>query len=85
MLEMLRLLVSEPLLLPQGSYCGGFSTGDVAPSLKADRQEFMPAGQSRVLMYYHVLEFQSRNQSPRKMPHELRQMTVRVGVTYLGG
>jgi hypothetical protein len=85
MLKTLRLLISEALLLPRGSYCRGVPTGAVAPSLRAHREEFMPARQSRVLMYCHVLEFQIDSPLPDKMAHDLRQMTVRVGMTYLGG
>jgi hypothetical protein len=70
-------------LLRRGSYCRGVSTGAVAPSLRAHREEFMPARQSRVLMYCHVLEFQIDSPLPDKLAHDLRQMTVRAGMTYL--
>jgi hypothetical protein len=85
MLKTLRLLVSEALFDSARLVLQGVSTGAVAPSLRAHREEFMPARQSRVLMYCHVLEFQIDSPLPDKMAHDLRQMTVRVGMTYLGG
>jgi hypothetical protein len=85
MLKTLRLLVSEALFASARLVLQGVSTGAVAPSLRAHREEFMPARQSRVLMYCHVLEFQIDSPLPDKMAHDLRQMTVRVGMTYLGG
>jgi hypothetical protein len=85
MLKTLRLLVSEALFASARLVLQGVSTGAVAPSLRAHREEFMPARQSRVLMYCHVLEFQIDSPLPDKMAHDLRQMTVRVGMTYSGG
>ena len=60
MLKTLRRLVSKALFASARSVLQGVLQGDVAPSLRADREEFMLAWQSRVLLYYHVLEFQSR-------------------------
>jgi hypothetical protein len=100
-LKTLRLLGSEALFASARLVLQGVSTGAVAPSLRAHREgphpvsrrqpqylareEFMPARQSRVLMYCHVLEFQIDSPLPDKMAHDLRQMTVRAGMTYLGG